>query len=40
MTSYDEDADRSDFSPAYGIHMHDPRLLEYIGAPELAPPHG
>ena len=36
MTSYDEDADRSDFSPAYGIHLHDPRLLEYVGTPESA----
>ena len=34
MTSYDEDNNRSDFSPAYGIHLHDPRLLEYVGAPE------
>ena len=30
MTSYDEGADRSAFSPAYGIHLHDPRLLEYV----------
>ena len=29
MTSYDAVNDRSDFSPAYGIHLHDPRLLEY-----------
>ena len=36
MTSYDEDADLSDLSPAYGIHLHDPRLLEYVGAPESA----
>ena len=36
MTSYDEGADRSEFSPAYGIHLHDPRLLEYVGAPESA----
>ena len=26
----------SDLSPAYGIHLHDPRLLEYVGAPESA----
>ena len=32
MTSYD-DADRSDMDPAYGLHLHDPRLLEYVGAP-------
>ena len=36
MTSYDDDVDRSDLSPAYGIHLHDPRLLEYVGAPESA----
>ena len=24
------------FSPAYGIHLHDPRLLEYVCAPESA----
>ena len=32
MTSYNEDVDRSDLSPAYGIHVHDPRLLEYVDA--------
>ena len=36
MTSYDEDVDRSDLNPAYGIHLHDPRLLEYVGVPESA----
>ena len=36
MTSYDVANDRSDISPVYGIHLHDPRLLEYVGAPELA----
>ena len=36
MTSYDEDTNRLEFNPAYGIHLHDPRLLEYVGAPELA----
>ena len=36
MTSFDENADRSDFSPVYGIHLHDPRLLEYVGVPESA----
>ena len=25
-----------DFSPAYGVQLHDPRLLEYVGAPESA----
>ena len=29
MTSYN-------VSPEYGIHLHDPRLLEYVGAPESA----
>ena len=24
MTSYDEDVNHSDLSPAYGIHLHDP----------------
>ena len=36
MTSHDDDADRSDLNPAYGLHLHDPRLLEYVGAPESA----
>ena len=27
ITSKNEDINRSDFSPAYGIHLHDPRLL-------------
>ena len=36
MTSYDDDIDRSDLNMAYGIHLHDPRLLEYVGAPESA----
>ena len=36
MTTYDEDNNSSDFFPAYGIHLHDPRLLEYVGAPEPA----
>ena len=34
MTSYDEEHGGSDFMPAYGIQLHDPRLLEYMGAPE------
>ena len=34
MTSYDADVDRSNLSSAYGIHLHDPRLLECVGAPE------
>ena len=32
MTSYDEDNNRSDFSPAYDIYLHDPLLLENVGA--------
>ena len=35
MTSYDS-ADRPDLDPAYGLHLHDPRFLEYVGAPESA----
>ena len=27
---------RSDLDPAYRLHLHDPRLLEYVGAPESA----
>ena len=36
MTSHDDSVDRSDLNPAYGFHLHDPRLLEYAGAPESA----
>ena len=36
MTSYDEENGGPDFSPASGILLHDPRLLEYVGAPESA----
>ena len=36
MTSYDEDTNHSEFNPACGIHLHDPRLLEYVGASESA----
>ena len=35
MTSYDR-ASRDDLDPAYGIHLHDPRMMEYMGAPESA----
>ena len=38
MTLYDVANDGSDFSPAYGIHLHDPRLLEYMGAPGVGSP--
>ena len=36
MTSYDEELSGPDFSPAYGVQLHDPHLLEYVGAPESA----
>ena len=36
MTSYDDRADGDDLDPAYGIHLHDPRMMEYMGAPESA----
>ena len=36
MTSYDEGNGCPDFNPVYGIHLHDPRLLEYGGTPESA----
>ena len=36
MTSYDNSNSRADFDPAYGIHLHDPRMMEYMGAPESA----
>ena len=36
MASYDEVNSSSEFNLAYGIHLHDPRLLEYVDAPESA----
>ena len=36
MASYDERNGGPHFSPAYGIQLHNPRLLEYVGAPESA----
>ena len=36
MTSYEERVNSSDMDPSYGIHMHDPRVIEYMGAPESA----
>ena len=36
MTSYDDRDNRYDLDPAYGIHLHDPRMMEYMGAPESA----
>ena len=38
MTSYGEKSGGPDFTPAYGIQLHDPRLLEYMGAPESVHP--
>ena len=36
MTSCDQESGGPDFSPAYGIQLHDPRLLEYVSAPVSA----
>ena len=36
MTSYDKEQSGPDFTPAYGVQLHDPHLLEYVGAPESA----
>ena len=37
MTSYEERMNViGDMDPSYGIHMHDPRVIEYMGAPESA----
>ena len=36
ITSYDPEKGGPDFSPEYGVQLHDPRLLEYVGAPESA----
>ena len=36
MTSYDDRDNRDDLDPEYGIHLHDPRMMEYMGAPESA----
>ena len=36
MTSYDDRDSRDDLDPAYGIHLHDPRMMEYMGAPASA----
>ena len=35
MTSYDR-AEVADVDPAYGLHLHHPHFLEYVGAPESA----
>ena len=36
VNSYDEEHSGPDFTPAYGVQLHDPHLLEYVGAPESA----
>ena len=36
IMSYDEENSGPDLTPAYGVQLHDPRLLEYVGAPESA----
>ena len=36
ITSYDMKIEDSGFSPEYGVQLHDPRFLEYVGAPESA----
>ena len=36
MTSYEERVSVSDLDPSYGIHLHDPHMMEYMGAPESA----
>ena len=40
MTSYEERVTDSDMNSSYGIHMHDPRVIEYMGAPESCPSYG
>ena len=36
ITSYDPEKGGPQFSPEYGVQLHDPCLLEYVGAPESA----
>ena len=36
MTSYDVEFDGANFSPKHAVQLHDPRFLEYVGAPESA----
>ena len=36
MTSYDAESDGPNFASEHGVQLHDPRLLEYVGAPESA----
>ena len=34
MTSYDVQSDGPNFAPEHGVQLHDPRFLEYVGAPQ------
>ena len=36
MTSYDVESDGPNFAPEHRVQLNDPRLLEYVGAPESA----
>ena len=36
MTSYEDRDNCDDLDPAYGIYLHDPCMMEYMGAPESA----
>ena len=36
ITSYDLEIGETDSAEEYGVQLHDPRLLEYVGAPESA----
>ena len=36
ITSYDLEIEESGSSQEYGVQLHDPCLLEYVGAPESA----
>ena len=36
ITLYDLEIEETDSSQEYGVQLHDPRLLEYVGAPESA----
>ena len=35
LTSCDAEEGGPDFSPAYDVQLHDPRLLEYVGRPRV-----
>ena len=36
MTSYDVESGEPNFASEYEVQLHDPRLLEYVGAPDSA----